>query len=461
MKQYSTINWYGKDTDEVYDFIYDELEEEDQYTFFSWLMQHFPNLEIDWLEIFEDFKDELLNNGKIDVILSFVIWYRQKNPDDYGVRFEFIERDLCDYYLYKYNIEKLQDRIAFIQQNPVPAIDTLTVRLLYQLIYHGQYQMAVSYAEAVWKPVNESDELIGFASYPFINTIYVSQLQKCYEAGLNNIHFDEDRLFRQMVTMGFDDDKTIFEHVLKALKEELNIADIKDSIQKGKDMHMLILNIHFLKYMLHNYKMPFVFSEWIWNFIATTKIFGKLKGVENRFYIDAKTLDKHICNKLDSFLGSNELEIFGKVWGLDFVFDFLNKHQLLPDEHYEKMLENISYFRNEMMRIASSNLWQMMFVFNWPRTNDYIVDPSEQRLFNETYGIEEKEAFEKVKRYLSVYCIPDRIKKELKLNDSDKDNNLPFWPDNPPYIMQEPDVGRNDLCPCGSGIKYKKCCLNK
>ena len=21
--------------------------------------------------------------------------------------------------------------------------------------------------------------------------------------------------------------------------------------------------------------------------------------------------------------------------------------------------------------------------------------------------------------------------------------------------------GRNDLCPCGSGIKFKKCCLNK
>jgi len=22
-------------------------------------------------------------------------------------------------------------------------------------------------------------------------------------------------------------------------------------------------------------------------------------------------------------------------------------------------------------------------------------------------------------------------------------------------------VGRNDPCPCGSGLKYKKCCLNK
>jgi len=22
-------------------------------------------------------------------------------------------------------------------------------------------------------------------------------------------------------------------------------------------------------------------------------------------------------------------------------------------------------------------------------------------------------------------------------------------------------IGRNDICPCGSGIKFKKCCLNK
>ena len=22
-------------------------------------------------------------------------------------------------------------------------------------------------------------------------------------------------------------------------------------------------------------------------------------------------------------------------------------------------------------------------------------------------------------------------------------------------------IGRNDKCPCGSGLKYKKCCLNK
>jgi uncharacterized protein YecA (UPF0149 family) len=27
-----------------------------------------------------------------------------------------------------------------------------------------------------------------------------------------------------------------------------------------------------------------------------------------------------------------------------------------------------------------------------------------------------------------------------------------------PYLRDEPKVGRNDPCPCGSGKKHKKCC---
>jgi len=33
---------------------------------------------------------------------------------------------------------------------------------------------------------------------------------------------------------------------------------------------------------------------------------------------------------------------------------------------------------------------------------------------------------------------------------------------NPPTpIRAESKVGRNDPCPCGSGLKFKKCCLGK
>lgn len=30
---------------------------------------------------------------------------------------------------------------------------------------------------------------------------------------------------------------------------------------------------------------------------------------------------------------------------------------------------------------------------------------------------------------------------------------------NPVSVISGPKVGRNDPCPCGSGLKYKKCCV--
>ncbi|MGE5192759.1 MAG: SEC-C metal-binding domain-containing protein, partial [Deltaproteobacteria bacterium] len=30
-----------------------------------------------------------------------------------------------------------------------------------------------------------------------------------------------------------------------------------------------------------------------------------------------------------------------------------------------------------------------------------------------------------------------------------------------PIVHGDPKVGRNDPCPCGSGKKFKKCCMNR
>ncbi len=30
-----------------------------------------------------------------------------------------------------------------------------------------------------------------------------------------------------------------------------------------------------------------------------------------------------------------------------------------------------------------------------------------------------------------------------------------------PFLRTERQVGRNDPCPCGSGKKFKKCCMSK
>ncbi len=34
-------------------------------------------------------------------------------------------------------------------------------------------------------------------------------------------------------------------------------------------------------------------------------------------------------------------------------------------------------------------------------------------------------------------------------------------PDSATGVRVAPTAGRNDPCPCGSGLKYKKCCMDK
>ena len=40
------------------------------------------------------------------------------------------------------------------------------------------------------------------------------------------------------------------------------------------------------------------------------------------------------------------------------------------------------------------------------------------------------------------------------------DDDFPYDEPDLPYVRLTEKVGRNDPCPCGSGKKYKKCCLN-
>lgn len=46
-----------------------------------------------------------------------------------------------------------------------------------------------------------------------------------------------------------------------------------------------------------------------------------------------------------------------------------------------------------------------------------------------------------------------------KSDDEFEEGDLPFDEPPPTFIRPAPKIGRNDPCPCGSGRKYKKCCL--
>ncbi|MFN7995131.1 MAG: SEC-C metal-binding domain-containing protein [Bryobacteraceae bacterium] len=60
-------------------------------------------------------------------------------------------------------------------------------------------------------------------------------------------------------------------------------------------------------------------------------------------------------------------------------------------------------------------------------------------------------------RLKAALAILDRVSAPLPAPPENLHIDAQFEPDSPSF----PKTGRNDLCPCGSGIKYKKCCLGK
>ena len=452
-------NWYQKGVNEVYDVLYNEIDNNNErFDFLKHLIQNYPELEIDWLEIFEDLKETLLKEEKIEEVLFFVEWYSHKFEEEYKSKYAFIERDLCDYFLFKKDDTALQPRIDFIQQNPAEGIDVVTKRLFFQLIYSGKYEQAVSFAERVWEPLDQDERLMGSPALDFVNAIYVNNLQQYYEAILRKQSYNTINLFKKAVALGFEDDTSVFNKIMYVIQTDFDRKFIDSSIENEEDEHMLYLNIQFLKYMYDEYKLPFVFSELVWKFIGVEEIFGHY-GMENWFYIDAQTMDKHIIDSYGSFLGNKELEVFGRVYGLQYLTSFFYSKNLINENQFQIMSENNVFFRNRLLKTVGVNAWQMLFVLDWPTVTNNTLSEWDSTQLEKTFYSTLPSGKTEFDEYISSFSSNDRIIKEIAVNNKRK--SLFSMEPSVPYIKEKKEVGRNEPCPCGSGKKYKKCCLNK
>lgn len=87
-------------------------------------------------------------------------------------------------------------------------------------------------------------------------------------------------------------------------------------------------------------------------------------------------------------------------------------------------------------------------------------DKRSEDYFLKAYGMA-KEEYDKLgtlERLISFYRWQE---KDEKADKYEKEYMELSEPPKPKQVIKSKKIGRNDPCPCGSGKKYKKCCLNK
>lgn len=459
-KTMGTTNWSEKSTDEIYEFYRNIKDDKEAIDFLLNLLANHPQLELAWIDMLADSMYAVLNQGEINDVVAFVELYRQKFPDDYRHEYGFVEKELISHYLYRNDIENVKKRLEIIKQTPVAGFDDVTKKALFQLIYHGHYQLVYEYSLAVWKPLFETEELTGSPHFYFSSTIYLHELEGIYML-IKNGGVPDIKSFKERMD-GFDLDeeysmyKTVFDNLAHPLDADTIARKLRDKDREA----VLMLNIQFLKYMKENYDIPFMLSDRMWNMLSVMDLFGSEDAPDGFFYVPYIELKEHFLNHTDTFFIGDDVEMFGKVWGLDYAYAFLHKSGFISEHYFSLMEENIQALKNFYIKQIYTSLWQMNFVFSWPML--YVPDPYEQQLFNETYHETDENIRKKLDNYIAMTPENKRITQELRKASKQQDETPDYLNSlYESYQREEPKIGRNDPCLCGSGKKYKKCCMDK
>jgi uncharacterized protein YecA (UPF0149 family) len=126
----------------------------------------------------------------------------------------------------------------------------------------------------------------------------------------------------------------------------------------------------------------------------------------------------------------------------------VHEKTLLSEIPEEKLIEqrkrfiewnqkSMNKFMGEIMRPEQRNLKELVHMFS-PPGSDF-----ETEIIESDAGQNQIDEEKRKKR-------AEKIQKELEEKEQVKKDLIKFK-----------GANRNDTCPCGSGIKYKKCCLNK
>jgi hypothetical protein len=462
-----TIDWYEKDEDEIYAH-FRKLEDDEPFLLLYHMLKTFPDLEIAWIDLFLDAEEHMLEEGRVSEILDFINLYRTTFPGDFETEYEFVETQLFPHLIFLNDIENIRKHLEIVKSNPVHGCSNIGSNILFQLIFNGYFDIALEYSKAVWKPLSEARDISGLPEREFCITIYLDELEKCYQKIKNGETVDLVSFKNEMEEYGFDEEIEVFQVVFNNLSLPLDKKLIKSKIDnRSKDL-LLSLNIQFIKYMREEFNIPFMLSDRLWNILQKYQLFGHEESPEGFFYIPYPVLLEHTDERYDGIFQLNDIEVFGKVFGLKYAYRFLRNNDLINDHYYRMMEENISMLENEYMGNAHETLWSKRFVFNWPEL--YVNDPYQMKIFSDTYRyFTDTVVKENLNNYLKFSLFSERIQDEIDLHKANRQENesedshynYDYSPPVIPYLNTMPKTGRNDPCTCGSGKKYKKCCLDK
>jgi hypothetical protein len=434
--------------------------------------------------------ERLFYQNKIADVLKIIDALKEHNYDYYMTCYAMFEFMRLSYFAFIRDEKEVENIFSVFIQNKTTSTE----------LYYEVFDMLIAYQHndllnnifnkklldikdiSEWGRVSEEFEFYSVLEQLYIEDSTCFHVEKCKDI-ITRIDYRDEYI--NSLTDGL-------------FGEKLNGSDIRDLFCKDSSSAMFVLRGGFLRYM-HSKNSSFSLSLKIWeefeniwdkNIRERLKARAKEKYGENAWYdsdelehdLETVKIEDYFDIDLNEFYESVENSQAGWfnqyfatariLWGGLHICEYLFELGFVSLATVAYFQQFIRELKGELIaKLIDKNLWQLSFVHSWQRPDCVSAEEfdGEKCIFEKSINIEGGQKFDEVYtgiqdelgktgqlgEYIVKYAKNPRKRKKSYLDKLTEE----FEAQQPVRVEKEP--GRNEPCTCGSGKKYKKCCLNK
>lgn len=447
--------------------------------FFSQEISDEDQEEYDFMDMIFHLTDEYKAKNKYEFTIELLRVLRENNSRFYEEEFLYLDDMLIDYYSYLRDEEKVREAFSSFMNRPFKDINE------YMDIFHnliiGQFFAVTDEAFSRNYETICSSNLLeegNLYEYQLGKHAYHGIFQKYYQQDATTFPKDEILSELDKIYFNFKREEMVISLEKGYFSHTYDLELVKQTWKKEKSSEFNILFTgYFCRYMFDK-GMDFRLSGFIVTQIL--KFWEKKKETTSlKNYININGFYKFLNEELESFSFLSKGSFVNAIlWGSVYVYEFLEHIGLISQKDLTKCLSEINILKGKVIGSFYDELWKSNFIYDWPKPNsieeDTFLQEKElfERSFIENWFELDDEQFKEIveEAYPLIVKLGEFSKKSKSSENFEKDlllqqieeletkrdmlrdlNDLPS--------VSSSKVGRNDPCPCGSGKKYKKCCV--
>ncbi|MFV7234263.1 YecA family protein [Flavobacterium sp. ZB4R12] len=414
---------------------------------------------------------------KFEKVINFVNLIKEKHPEIYEETSVYSNNFLTSYYGYQNDIPEIEKVFEDASKNVEANYDQF-LSVFKTLLFYQHINIVERAVDANFEAVSNCDTLIAGSEYDLIIIKLFNSLEKHYLASQAGIVFEKEKVVQDIQKYTFDfieieQSITLFEKGL--FEDNWDAKSIQALFLENKSEAYHILQAQFIKEMLQK-NICFAVSSKIWELLMR---YWRANNEEsqNHFAIETQEFDKFLQEISGGFFSNDKSDKYAILWGSVYVYDFLFEKELIDSKTYSEFIATSQELKGVLIANEPASLWEFNFVHKWQKPDGIseIEFETEAEIFNKSLTFD-KHNFSDFKPMiaseletigeLSVSILKGEAKIIEEQKKADERLNYLFGNSGANFVEKpivkelHEKIGRNDPCHCGSGKKFKKCCLN-